>query len=117
MKQLFKPENASLIKSAMNNVPFMDFVEDAGGERTAADVEAFFTEYTGTDVDVLLERLRPATSIRMWRFFVAYTLELNPYSPLCTHFLEQHLNDKWDRLGLIALVEKKNQETMQQLCA
>lgn len=107
----------SLIKAAMDNVPFMDFVEQEGGDRTASDVEAFFTEYTGKNVDVLFERLRPATIARMWRFFVSYTLELTPYSPLCTHLLEQHLNGKWDRLGLIALVEQKNQEIKQQLCA
>ncbi len=107
----------TLIKSAMRNVPFMDFVEQEGGDRTASDVEAFFTEYTGENIDVLFERLRPATIARMWRFFVAYTLDTNPYSYLCNQLLEKHLNGKWDRLGLIALVEQKNQEIKQQLCA
>lgn len=107
----------TLIKTEMQNTCFMDFVEQEGGNRTAADVEAFFTEYTGENVDVLFDRLRPATTVRMWRFFVAYTLELNPYSSLCTDLLENHLNGKWDRLGLIALVEQKNHETNQQLCA
>ncbi|WP_417552054.1 hypothetical protein [Marinomonas fungiae] len=107
----------TLLKATMNNTAFMDFVEQEGGDRLAADVEAFFTEYTGENVDVLFDRLRPKTISRMWRFFVAYTLELTPYSPLCTHLLENYLNGKWDRLGLLALKEQKNHETNQQLCA
>ena len=109
--------SVTLLKSAMTNTVFMDYVEQEGGDRTAADVEAFFTGYTGESVEVLFERLRPATIARMWRFFVAYTLDTNPYSYLCNQLLEKHLSHKWDRLGLIALVEKKNNEIKQQLCA
>ncbi len=107
----------TLIKAAMENTVFMAYVAKEADDRTTADMHAFFPSESGESTATLLKQLRPNTSARMWRLFVAYVLEIHPQSYLCNQLLEQQLNTKWDRLGLTALVEHKNKEIHQPLCA
>jgi hypothetical protein len=97
----------SLIKSAMQNLDFMEFVESEGGERIAKDIETFFTDYSDLSIDDQFANLKNPTLVRMWRFFVAYMLDLEPYTLATTLLIETDLCAKWTTQALKQLITNK----------
>jgi hypothetical protein len=104
---LNNPFTESLIISAMQNLDFMEFVECEGGERIAKDIETFFTDYSDLSIDDQLANLKNPTLVRMWRFFVAYMLDLEPYTLATSHLIETDLCAKWVPIELRNIVAKK----------
>lgn len=104
---LNNPFTESLIKTAMQNLDFMEFVECEGGERIAKDIETFFTDYSDLSIDDQLANIKTPTLVRMWRFFVAYMLDIEPYALATTHLIETDLCAKWTGSELQNIVSKK----------
>lgn len=104
---LNNPFTESLITGAMQNLDFMEFVECEGGERIAKDIEAFFTDYSDLSIDDQLANIKNPTLVRMWRFFVAYMLDLEPYALATSMLIETDLCAKWTETKLKSIVSKK----------
>lgn len=104
---LNNPFTESLIMSAMQNLDFMEFVECEGGERIAKDIEAFFTDYSDLSINEQLANIKNPTLVRMWRFFVAYMLDLEPYALATSMLIETDLCAKWTGSELQNIVSKK----------
>ncbi|WP_394178430.1 hypothetical protein [Marinomonas posidonica] len=117
------PISHGLITTAMQNQDFMEFAELEGGERIKQDIEAFFTDYSELSINEQLDNLKNPTLVRMWRFFVAYMLDLEPYSLATSHLIQTDLCAKWITTPLsnlvtskyltrLALLDKANNQTL-----
>lgn len=94
----------SLILSAMQNSAFMDYTKQESNQEAAADIQAFFSDEIDPCPGARLDQLTTQTLDRIWRYFVAYTLECSPYSAIIEYHLRHQCADSWNRLGLLSAI-------------
>ncbi|WP_067095527.1 hypothetical protein [Marinomonas atlantica] len=108
MIQTLKPENLSLLKAARNNECFQEYATSLIDPSFAGHVAEFFATDRNADTQAFQDLSADAIYCTWW-LFVAYTLETNPMSIYCALLLSGECRIAWNRLALIALIEKKNQ--------